>query len=69
MGNEHKIGEVFEFFNTKLKCVKSNGRCDGCFFDNGIRCTQTKNEREDTGSCYFEDRTDKTDVIFIELEE
>lgn len=67
MSNEHKIGEVFDFSFKKLKCVKSDGRCDGCFFDNGVRCTQSQTEYEDVGCCYFGDRKDKTDVIFVEV--
>lgn len=67
---EFKVGEVFKHNFYKLKCVKSKmGMCDGCFFDNGIRCTQSENEYKDIGSCYFEDRDDKTDVIFVKVEE
>lgn len=69
MKKELKIGEVFQCGPVKLKVKENSGLCDGCFFDNGLMCTQTVTESEDIGSCIYSEREDKTNVIFVEIED
>lgn len=63
---EFKIGEVFLCGLVKLKCIKSDCVCEGCylndFFYNEEEC------RAFVGDC-TQDREDETDVIFVKVEE
>lgn len=59
---EFKIGEVFQCGLVKIKCVKTNSLCAKCYF---IR----QCNHEITGHCFAECREDKTDVIFVRVEE
>lgn len=59
---EFKIGEVFQCGLVKLKCIKSSSLCANCYFIR--RCNH-----EITGYCFAESRDDKTDVIFVKVED
>ena len=62
---ERKIGETFEFEGKTLQ-VKENASssCDGCFFDEQhILCSKYV-----VGYCELKFRTDKKDVIFVEVQ-
>lgn len=63
---EFKVGEIFQCGLVKLKCIKSDSVCEGCylndFFYNGEEC------RAFVGDC-TQDREDKTYVIFVKVEE
>lgn len=59
---EFKVGEVFQCGLIKLKVEKSGRKCDGCYLINGCKLTIT-------GPCSQESREDKTDVIFVKVEE
>lgn len=63
---EFKVGEVFQYGLKKLKCVKSTQRysCIGCYFKDKESC-----DKIHIGSCFDERREDKTDVIFVKVEE
>ena len=63
---ERKIGDTFEFEGKKLQVKESasNG-CDGCFFNN----QRNPCDRDVTGFCGFNFRTDKKKVIFVEVQE
>lgn len=66
---EFKIGEEFQFGLIKLKCIKEPGNdnpCQGCYFNNnfGSLC-----HLDVAGNCCKLDRTDKTGVIFVEVNE
>ena len=63
---ERKIGDTFEFEGKKLQVKESasNG-CDGCFLEE--KCCIDSAEL--LGTCGFGDRTDKKDVIFVEIQE
>ena len=62
---EHKIGEVFDFEDKKIKAeINTNHNhycCDGCMFDNSDECWKIKDY---CGSGY---RQDGNDVIFVEV--
>ena len=60
---EHKIGEIFEVNGVKLKCVvKHNDCCLDCYFcDKGLQCMQQ--------NCSSSNRTDSTNVMFIQIKE
>ena len=64
---ERKIGEVFEHDGVRLKVVEvetmEESPCGGCFFDNWLRICDISV----LGYCLGENRTDKTDVKFIEV--
>lgn len=66
---EYKIGETFKYNdNINLRVEKSYEYCRGCYFYiNEIQCNSKLEEL--TGSCVNFDRTDKTDVIFVEVED
>lgn len=66
---EFKIGEVFQCGLVKLKCVKANKECDGCFFDKLISSCMSSCIADMTGECDSGYRLDKTDVIFVKMEE
>lgn len=60
MTMERKIGEIFQYGDTWLQCVKGKG-CDSCYFHHG------KCEVGYTHKCDFSVRSDKESVIFKEL--
>ena len=65
---ERKVGEVFEYQGKKLRVEESkNGGCDGCFFDG--QTLSFCNKLTLAGHCEFEYRTDKKEVIFVEITE
>lgn len=64
---EFKVGEVFQFGLIKLKVVPSNGYCKKCFLD-GI-CEYYGQCIKLVGECCMDHREDKTDVIFVKVEE
>ena len=62
---EFKVGETFQCGLIQLKCIEYTGNrypCDECFLDWGCR-------REIFDNCSKEVREDKTDVIFVKVEE
>lgn len=61
---EFKIGETFQCGLIKLKVVESDVFCDDCYF----RETGCINLKNILGLCSL-DREDKTNVIFVEVEE
>lgn len=65
---EFKVGETFQCGLVKLKVVKQEniGTCTGCDLVGLEYCTAVQ---EFIGSCYRAEREDKTDVIFIKVEE
>ena len=61
---ERKIGETFEYKGKTFKVAEAKGNvCIGCFF-NG-RCYSS----DVAGDCESECRSDKKDVIFVEIQE
>lgn len=62
---EFKVGEVFQCGLIKLKCVhaKKEGCCDSCYFKYR-QCSD-----DIVGLCSSYSRKDKTDVIFIKVED
>lgn len=65
---EFKVGETFQFGFIKLKCEKAKDEkklCTGCVFKH-TNCLYTQHF---TGSCQDALREDKTDVIFVKVEE
>ena len=62
---ERKIGETFEFEGKKIEVRAASRACDGCFLEE--KCCIDSAEL--LGTCGFEDRTDKKDVIFVEVQE
>lgn len=63
---EFQIGEVFQFGLLKLKCVKPydiHKRCSHCFLVDCYQCMDI------VGNCIHNIREDKTDVIFVKVEE
>ena len=62
---ERKIGETFEFEGKKLEVKAASRACDGCFLEE--KCCIDSAVL--LGACGFGDRTDKKDVIFVEVEE
>lgn len=68
--NEFKIGEVFQCGLIKLKAEKAPkdslcNRCFGCVFFN----RSCSGSMILTGSCMAEYREDKTDVVFVKVNE
>lgn len=63
---ERKVGEIFEYEGKKLKVEeKVSSDCYGCFFDEQhIPCSKNT-----LGYCGSEFRTDKKEVIFVEVTE
>ena len=64
---EYNIGEVFAFGLKILQCVSvepGNSGCEGCIFteQNMDECPNNF-----TGPCDRESRSDKQDIIFVEL--
>ena len=62
---ERKIGETFEYEGKKLEVKAASRACDGCFLEE--KCCIDSAEL--LGTCGFGDRTDKKDVIFVEIQE
>ena len=61
---ERKIDEVFEFEGKTLKAIESKHyTCYGCFFNGN--CVPCKN----IGYCGPEHRTDKKNIMFVEVEQ
>lgn len=61
---ERKIGEIFFDGNSKMQCVRATSGCSGCAFGSyGVCCVPF----ETFGSCGSFFRSDKTDVIFKQL--
>lgn len=65
---EFKIGEIFQFGLIKLKCVEYKGihPCEECFFH--CKCLRALTKIL-VGCCDKYRREDKTDVIFVKVEE
>lgn len=64
---EFKVGEIFQFGLVKLKCDKGDcGSCNNCYFRYKDDCSVFF---DFTGSCHFSNRKDKTDVIFVKVED
>lgn len=63
---ERKIGDTFQFEGKTLQVKGSEHvSCDGCFF--AEQCVPSR--KEVAGECQFEFRTDKKEVIFVEITE
>ena len=62
---ERKIGDTFEFEGKKLEVKAASRACDGFFLEE--KCCIDSAEL--LGTCGFGDRTDKKDVIFVEIQE
>lgn len=60
---ERKIGETFEYEEKKLKVTEIAIGCDGCFFDG--KCFLSN----EAGQCKSVNRTDRKNVIFVEVQE
>ena len=66
---EFKVGEEFQCGLVKLRCDKKPEyctplrRCEYCFLVPNIRCNQLG------GNCRSCTREDKTDVVFVKVEE
>ena len=67
---EYKVDETFQFGLKTLKCVEGDG-CSECAFFNEVWDPSCLNKIhvEYVGPCVKKDREDRTDVIFIEVEE
>lgn len=68
---EFNIGEVFQCGLVKLKVEKAEySGCDGChkcfIYKNHIDCELVESI---LGECEAENREDKTDVIFVKVDE
>lgn len=60
---EYKVGEVFQFGRIKLKCVEATNNCTKCFLSDFLSCMEC------IGECSWNKRTDRKNVIFIEVKE
>jgi hypothetical protein len=54
------MNETVKYKNLKLRCVKPEGVCFGCYFQSGVRCLKPS-----TLECSKLKRQDKQDVIFV----
>lgn len=68
---EFKVGEIFQFGFAKLKVEKSDEKlcdqCESCFmYDYMYNCRLFI---DIIGSCEAKHREDKTDVIFVKVED
>ena len=62
---EYNSGEVFAFGLKMLQCVSESSvddACEGCVFQDLGECLNNF-----TGPCDRESRSDKQDIIFVEL--
>lgn len=73
---EFKIGEVFCFgSNINLRVEKNIKGCIGCYFSSKechYNCMDKEVDKEvdkETGSCLKDERSDKTSIIFVKVEE
>lgn len=64
---ERKVGKQFDFLGVKLKVVKSNKNCEGCYFDGYIACNKPYDST--IGPCVKVYRKDFTQVIFKKVKE
>ena len=62
---ERKIGETFEYEGKKIEVKAASRACDGCFLEE--KCCIDLAVL--LGTCGAGDRTDKKDVIFVEIQE
>ena len=62
---ERKIGETFEYEGKKIEVKAASRACDGCFLEE--KCCIDLAVL--LGTCGAGDRTDKKDVIFVEVQE
>ena len=62
---ERKIGDTFEFEGKKLEVKAASRACEGCFLEE--KCCIDSAVL--LGACGFGDRTDKKDVVFVEVQE
>lgn len=62
---ERKIGETFEYEGKKIEVKASIHGCDGCFLQEKC-CVELT---EIVGICGATERTDKKDVVFVEVQE
>lgn len=63
---EFKIGETLQLGLLTLKCVKADytySRCEQCFLSDCCQCMDI------AGNCRYNNREDKTDVIFKLVED
>lgn len=64
---EFKVGEEFQCGLVKLRCEEDKGVCERCVFDNiDVMCDDLIFV---TGHCSSDKREDKTDVVFVKVEE
>ena len=61
---ERKIGETFEYEGKKIEVKSASRACDGCFLEE--KCCIDLAVL--LGTCGAGDRTDKKDVIFVEVQ-
>ena len=67
---EREIGKVIEYQGKKLRVEETkNGGCDGCFFHGEILSFCNELTSASAGHCDPECRTDKKDVICVEITE
>ena len=66
MKKEFKLGEVFEHDGIKLTVdfPHDDDCCYECYFRRGTRCVNFENDLK----CSHSERSDKNDVIFVEVE-
>lgn len=66
-----KVGEVFQFGKSQLKVIKAIGsgpwRCEGCYLID--ICSKLYQLNINVGHCNQGDRKDKTNVIFVKVED
>lgn len=63
---EFKVGGTFQYGLVKLKVEKQTDYCEGCAFRDFAFCGEIY---EFSGSCNGLEREDKTDVVFVKVEE
>lgn len=65
---ERKVGSKFKFRDTVLKVIETEKPyCFGCFlFDHDLKCSKSSIYGL-TGDCIGASRSDKKDVIFVEI--
>ena len=62
---ERKIGDTFEFEGKKIEVKEASHGCHGCFLQEKCYVELT----EIVGICGATERTDKKDVVFVEVQE
>ena len=64
----NEIGKIMKFNDTKLLVVEGNDEsCDGCFFQNDIDKCNRDYKYADLLPCLARFRTDKTPVIYKQI--